>query len=319
MKYQQLTLEERLLISHLLNQGFNLAEIGRQMGRHRSTIWRELARNTCHGYDSSYRYSRAHRKTVARRRRSRRNHHYSERDFALVRKLLRQEYSPEQIVGHIRRFRLMKRRLSHETIYQYIWRDKALGGRLWRHLRQASKRRRKRYNAYDSRGRLANKRLISERPKIVETRRTREHLEIDTVMGTGSKDCIVTIVERKSGYVIIGKLKDRTTRSLNRKCIQLLEREPARFKTITADNGTEFHQYPEIEAVTGLQFYFATPHHSWERGTNENTNGLIRQYLPKGTSMKDLTQAQCDRIAKKLNTRPRKRHSFKTPEEILYG
>ena len=125
MKYQQLTLEERVLISHLLTQGLNLSEIGRQIGRHRSTIWRELARNTCHGYDSSYRYSRAHRKTVARRRRSRRNRHYAERDFALVRKLLRLDYSPEQIVGHIRRFRLMKRRMSHETIYQYIWRASA--------------------------------------------------------------------------------------------------------------------------------------------------------------------------------------------------
>lgn len=318
MKYQQLTLEERVLISHLLRQGFSRSEIGRQIGRHRSTIGRELARNTCHGYDSSYRYSRAHRKTVARRRRSRRNRHYSERDFALVRKLLRLDYSPEQIVGHIRRFRLMRRRMSHETIYQYIWRDKSLGGRLWRHLRQASKRRRKRYNAYDSRGRLAGKRMITERPKGVESRRTREHLEIDTVMGTGSKHCIVTIVERKSGYVMIGKLRDRTTRSLNKRCIQLLERESVRFKTVTADNGTEFHQYPEIEEVTGVKFYFATPHHSWERGSNENTNGLIRQYLPKGTSMKDLTQARCDRIAQKLNTRPRKRHGYKTPEEILY-
>jgi IS30 family transposase len=138
-------------------------------------------------------------------------------------------------------------------------------------------------------------------------------------MGTGSMDCIVTIVKRKSGYVMIGKLRDRTTRSLNKRRIQLLEREPAKFKTITADNGTKFHQYPEIEEATGVRFYFATPHHSWERGTNENTNGLIRQYLPKGMSMKNLTQAQCDQIAKKLNTRPRKRHGFKTPEEILYA
>ncbi len=319
MKYQQLTSNERYIISHLQKQGFNQSEIARQMGRHRSTISREYARNTCRGYDNSYRYSRADRKTVARRRRSRRNRHYTERDFAIVRRLLRKDYSPEQIVGIIRRFKLMKRRMSHETIYQYVWRDKAIGGQLWRYLRQSSKRRRKRYNAYDSRGRLAGKRHISERPKIVETRRTRDHVEIDTVVGTGSKDCIVTIVERKSGYVLIGKLKDRTTRSLNQRCIKLLNREPAKFKTITADNGTEFHQYPEIEKATDTQFYFATPHHSWERGTNENTNGLIRQYLPKGTSMKNLTQQQCDRIAQKLNTRPRKRHDFKTPEEILYG
>jgi len=318
-KYQHLTSNERYIISFLLKQGFNPSQIAREMGRHRSTICRELARNTCHGYDHSYRHSRAHRKTVARRRRSRRNRHYTDRDFAIVRRFLRKDYSPEQIVGIIRRFKLMKRRMSHETIYQYIWRDKAAGGQLWRHLRQSLKQRRKRYKAYDSRGRLAGKRHISERPKIVETRRTREHIEIDTVIGKGSKDCIVTMVERKSRYVIIGKLKDRTTRSLNKRTIQLLNRETAVFKTITADNGTEFHQYPEIEKATDIRFYFATPHHSWERGTNENTNGLIRQYIPKGTSMKDLTQQQCDRIAEKLNTRPRKRHDFKTPEEILYG
>ena len=319
MKYQQLTLEQRYIISHLRKQGFNKSEIARQMGRHRSTISRELARNSYRGVDSSYRYSRADREAIARRRRSRRNRHYTEGDFAIVRRFLRKECSPEQIVGIIRRFKLMKRRMSHETIYQYIWRDKAAGGQLWRYLRQSSKRRRKRYNAYDSRGRLAGKRNIAERPKIVETRRTKDHGEIDTVMGTGSKDCIVTIVERKSGYVLIGKLKDRTTRSLNKRCIKLLKREPAKFKTITADNGTEFHQYPEIEKATNTCFYFANPHHSWERGTNENTNGLIRQYLPKGTSMKGLTQQQCDRIARKLNQRPRKRHGFKTPEEILYG
>ena len=294
MKYQQLTLDERVLISYLLKQGLNLSDIARQLGRNRSTISRELRRNRCHGIDQCYRWFRANRRTVSRRRRSRRNRHYTERDFAIVRRFLRKEWSPEQIVGIIRRFKLMKRRMSHETIHQYIWRDKAAGGQ-------------------------AGKRHISERPKIVETRRTREHVEIDTVIGKGSKDCIVTLVERKSGYVFIGKLKDRTSRSLNQGTIKLLKRETAKFKTITADNGTEFNQYPEIEEATGTRFYFATPHHSWERGTNENTNGLIRQYIPKGTSMKDLTQAQCDRIATKLNTRPRKRHSCKTPEVILYG
>lgn len=319
MKYQQLTLDERVLISYLLRQGFSQSQIARTLGRHRSTVSRELERNKCYGVDLSYRFSRAHRKTVARRRRSRRNRHYTDQDFAIVRRLLRKQWSPEQIVGIIRRFKLMDRRLSHETIYQYIWRDKAAGGTLWRHLRQASKQRRKRYNAYDSRGRLANKRHISERPASVEARRFRGHWEIDTVMGKGSKHCIVTIVERKSGYVVIGKLKDRTTRSLNKRCIKLIGREQAGFKTITADNGTEFHQYPEIEQATNARFYFATPHHSWERGTNENTNGLIRQYFPKSMNMDRLTQQECDRIADKLNTRPRKRHGFKTPEEILYA
>ena len=163
------------------------------------------------------------------------------------------------------------------------------------------------------------KRHISERPNSAESRKIKGHWEVDTVMGKGSKDCIVTLVERKTGYTLIGKLKDRTTAELNRRCIQLINREPCRFVSITADNGTEFHQYKKIEKATNTRFYFATPHHSWERGTNENTNGLIRQYLPKGTSMENLTQQKCNAIADKLNNRPRKRLGYKTPEELMYG
>lgn len=318
-KYRQLTSEERYLISHLRKQGFNQAQIARQTGRHRSTISRELARNSCHITDGFYRPSKAQRRTGARRRRSRRNSRFSSHDFKLVKRLLRCKYSPEQIVGTIKRFQLMRRCMSHETIYQYIWRDKTTGGKLWRYLRQSSKQRRKRYNAYDSRGRLAGKRHITERPASVLTRCIPGHWEIDTVMGTGQKDCIVTLVERTSGYVLIGKLADRTTGSLNKRCIKLMKREQAPFLSITADNGTEFHQYTRIENATGTTFYFATPHHAWERGISENTNGLIRQYLPKGQSMKYLTQADCDRIARALNQRPRKRHGFKTPKEVLYG
>ncbi|OLQ71338.1 IS30 family transposase [Photobacterium proteolyticum] len=138
-------------------------------------------------------------------------------------------------------------------------------------------------------------------------------------MGKGSKHCIVTLVERKTGHTLIGQLDDRTTASLNRRTIKIMNRLDGLFTSITADNGTEFHQYKEIERATGTRFYFANPHHSWERGTNENTNGLIRQYLPKGTSMTTLTQAKCDAIAKRLNTRPRKRLGFKTPEKCFIG
>lgn len=318
-KYRQLTSDERYTLSRLRLQGFSVGCIAKILNRHRSTLYRELKRNSCWVTDGAYRPSKAERRTRARRSRSRRNHHYSDADFKLVRELLKKQWSPEQIVGYIRRFNLMVRRLSHETIYQYIWRDKAEGGDLWRYLRQSSKQRRKRYSAYDSRGRLADKRHISERPASAESRRIKGHWEIDTVMGKGSKDCVVTMVERKTGYALIGKLKDRTTAELNRRCIQLINREPCRFVSITADNGTEFHQYKKIEKATKTRFYFATPHQSWERGTNENTNGLIRQYLPKGTSMADLTQQKCDAIANKLNSRPRKRLGFKTPEELMYG
>jgi IS30 family transposase len=137
-------------------------------------------------------------------------------------------------------------------------------------------------------------------------------------MGTGSRDCIVSLVERKTGFLLIGKLEDRTTASLNRRVIGLIKRHGGRFATITSDNGTEFHNYQRIEAQTSALFYFARPYHSWERGTNENANGLIRQYLPKGTSMAKLTQQQCNAIARTLNTRPRKRLGFRTPLECYY-
>ena len=144
------------------------------------------------------------------------------------------------------------------------------------------------------------------------------HWEIDTVMGCGSKHCIVTLVERATGYTLIGQLNDRTAESLNRRVIELMKSSGKEFKTITADNGTEFHQYEIIEQATGVTFYFATPHHSWERGTNENTNGLIRQYLPKKSSMSWLKQTDYDAIAKRLNTRPRKRLGFITPERSYH-
>jgi len=319
MKYQQLTYEERITLSTLSQQGLSVRQISVIMERHPSTLYREFQRNRRFVTDGAYRPSKAQRRTRTRRSLSRRNKHYSDRDFILVRKLLKKKWSPEQIVGHIRRNRLMERRLSHETIYQYIWQDKANGGDLWLCLRQSSKQRRKRYKAYDSRGRLANKRHISERPKSVETRRTKGHWEIDTVHGRGSSHCIVTLLERKTGYVMIGKLDNKSTRSLNKKTIRLINRDPDSFKTITSDNGTEFHQYKEIESCCNTTFYFATPYHSWERGSNENINGLIRQYLPKTESMINVTQQQCDRIALALNSRPRKRFNYKTPEEMYYG
>ena len=318
MAYIQLTYDERVTLSTLKLQGLSIRSIADILGRHFSTLYRELKRNRCYIIDGAYRPSKAQRRTRARRRRSRRNQHYSSIYMMLARKLLKRDYSPEQIVGYLRRFKLKKRIISHETIYRYIWQDKAEGGDLWKCLRQAPKRRRKRYKAYDSRGRLADKRHISERPASVETRKYKGHWEIDTVHGRGSNHCIVTLLERKAGYVMIGKLKDKSTSALNKKTISLINRDPSQFKTITSDNGTEFHQYKKIEDRHSVKFYFANPYHSWERGSNENVNGLIRQYLPKDKSMASLTQQQCDRIASKLNQRPRKRFNYKTPEEIYF-
>lgn len=283
------------------------------MGRHRSTIAREIRRNTT-APDGSYRYARAQEAANGRRRRSRKHSHFTVDDWRLVEALLRADLSPEQLSGLLGRLGVL--RISHETIYQHIWRDKKRGGQLYCRLRQRP-RHRKRYGTYEKRGRLAGKRHISERPSVVELRQEFGHWEIDTVSGAGAKDCVVTLVERATGAVVIGKLRDHTTAALNRRVLRIIGTAPHLFKTITADNGTEFHGYREIERGTGVTFYFATPYHSWERGTCENTNGLIRQYLPKRQSMKNVTQAQCEAIARVLNHRPRKRFGFKSPLERI--
>lgn len=315
MSYQQITSEERYIISALRKQGLNQSGIAQHLGRHRSSICREFQRNCCN--DGDYRPSKASSRTRTRRSRSRRNRRFRGRDFRLVVKLLKQQWSPEQIAGDLRSSGQLS--ISHETIYRYIWRDRIEGGVLYRELRCARKQRRKRYRSYDSRGKLPGKRHISERPAAATRRSRRGHWEIDTVIGAGSRHCIVTLVERRTGYVLIGKLRARTKEELNARTVRLIARHSQWFKTITADNGTEFHAYKEIERRTGVTFYFATPHHSWERGSNENANGLIRQYIPKRTSMTRLTQHQCNVIARKLNTRPRKRLGYKTPEECFYA
>lgn len=316
MSYHQITSAERYRLSALRRQGLGNPQIARQLGRHRSTVWREVRRNA-HPTDGFYKVEKAIERASGRRRRSRSHPRFRDWQLHRVWRLLRRRWSPEQIAGHLGSSGSL--RISHETIYRHIWRDLRRGGGLYRYLRCALKRRRKRYGAYDSRGRLAGKRMIEERPSQVDQRRQLGHWEIDTVLGKRSKHCIVSLVERKSGYVQIGKLLARTKEQASEKTIELIQRHPDRFRTITSDNGTEFHGYADIELATNVVFYFATPHHAWERGTNENTNGLIRQYLPKGMNMARLTQRQCDGIAKALNTRPRKRHAYKTPNQIFFG
>jgi IS30 family transposase len=309
--YAQITQEERYRIAEMKRLRLSIRAIAAELSRAPSTISREIRRNR--KADGWYRAHTAGERTRARRRRSRRGVRIAPETWREVVRLLRLWWSPEQIAGHL------NNTISHETIYVHIWRDKRRGGSLWTHLRQAGKRRRKRYGAYDSRGRLAGKRHISERPSLVEGRTEPGHWEIDTVVGPDrGRHSIVTMVERMTGFVVMGKIERHTAAECSAKVIELVARHAGRVATITADNGSEFHGYKDVEAACGVEFYFATPHHAWERGTNENTNGLIRQYLPKRTSLAKVTQADCDRIAEKLNSRPRKRLGYKTPEEC-YG
>jgi IS30 family transposase len=315
MVYRQLSTGERYQIAALRQQGLSVSAIALALARHRSTIYREVSRNAT-PYDGAYRPNMAVEMTSGRRSRSRRNARYGRRDFAPVKRLLRKRWSPEQIVGRRRRLGLPV--MSHETIYLWIWRDKTNGGTLWTELRGANKCRRKRYGRKDSRGRLAGKRPIQDRPEVVERRGRFGDWEADTVHGK-DKASLATLVERKSGTVRLGPLHRATVEHTNTRVVRVLANEPHPVRTITSDNGVEFHGYKDIERRLGVTFYFATPHHAWERGTNENTNGLIRQYLPKGTSLANLTQARCNQIARALNHRPRKRLGYRTPYEVYHG
>lgn len=314
MKYHQLAREERYTIAYLKQNGASQAEIARQLNRSPSTISRELVRNAT-THDGAYRPSKADRYARARRSRSRRNRQFTEAALRPVVRLLKKKWSPEQIAGVFRR--QGKLIISHETIYRYVWLDKKFGGTLYTYLRHGIKQRRKRYKSKDSRGRLAGKKHISERPEEVEQKMVVGHFEGDTVIGADRHHCLLTLLERATGFVYIRKLSARTKEETSRELAKVIKKLGPKIKTITFDNGTEFHDYAALERRFGIHCYFATPYHSWERGANENVNGLIRQYVPKGTCMKQLTQRDCDKIAYALNTRPRKRHDYKTPMEML--
>lgn len=316
MTYDQLTLDERYTISKLRMAGFGAGRIGEIMGRHRSTIHREVERNSIAILDrTTYCPTKAQKKRNGRLRMSRRGRQHQVSEYVRVEQLLKKQWSPEQVASTLKKQGEFA--ISHQTIYRHVRRDWKAGGKLYLQLRHRYKRR-KRHYGLERRGRLQGKRMIDERPAEVEARQQPGHWEIDTVMGAGSeKPCIVTLVERATGYVLIGKLPNRTTMATNKRIIALIKASGLPFLTLTPDNGTEFHNYRAIETATGVTVYFAQPHHPWERGTNENTNGLIRQYLPKGVSMADVTQAQCNLIAYKLNTRPRKRYGYDTPQQRL--
>lgn len=272
-------------------------------------------RRNAKAYDGAYRAEPAHSYAVARRRRCRRGTQFSTEQLQMVDDLLCEQWSPEQITGRLKEQGILS--ISHETIYRRIRRDRRAGGVLWKHLRVYPKFGRKRYGRQDSRGVLPGKRHISQRPAEVEQRQVLGHWEADTVMGSDMRHCVLTMTERATGFVVIKKLQARNKEQATRALSQVLHVHRG-VKTITFDNGTEFHDYARLEQRFAARCYFATPYHSWERGSNENMNGLIRQYLPKGSCMRHVTQDQCNYIAFKLNSRPRRRYGFRTPAELYY-
>ena len=317
MVYRQLTSEERYLMAHELSIGASLRAIAVILTRSPATISRERRRNAC-THDGRYRSEKAHSYAKARRRRCRQGEHYEAHEVAGVHALLQRKWSPQQISGRLKLEGRM--RISTTTIYRWIKHDKRHGGQLWEQTRRLSQRYRKGYRVKDSRGRMQGKRPLSERPESINERQEVGHYEGDTVMGRDGRHCVLTLVDRKTRLVRIVKLAARKVVEVNR----ALAREFGRrgklgIKSLTLDNGTEFHGFAELQQRFGKDIYFAAPYHSWERGTNENTNGLIRQYLPKGSCFKNLTQSQCDKIERELNDRPRKTLGYRTPAEVHHA
>ena len=308
--YTQLTQEQRYQICALLKGGHNQTEIADLIGVHKSTISRELKRNR--GL-RGYRPAQAHQ--FARNRRRKGRLRLESWAWALIEVLIGQDWSPEQVAGWLRQHGGLE--VSHEWIYQYILRDKHAGGDLHRHLR-CQKKRRKRYGRYDRRGRLQNRVSIDLRPAIVEARKRLGDWEVDTIIGKNHQQAIVSLTERKSRLALLKKVERKTAEGVAQAVIELLKPWAAQTHTITADNGREFVQHERIARDLQAQVFFAHPYSSWERATNENTNGLIRQYFPKERDFKTITQQEIEFVMKRLNYRPRKCLGFKSPIQVFF-
>lgn len=312
MGYHQLTYRERYLIGQHKSSGQSVRAIARMLRRSPSTISRELRRNA-DSSDGYYRVDKADRYARARRWRSRQGTQFEPGQVELVRELMGRKWSPEQISRRLRKQNRLN--IGTTTIYRWLRADKAAGGSLWLRTRQLSKRYRKGYRVTDHRGSMAGKTPISQRPATVQERREFGHWEGDTVMGKDGRHCLLTLVERMTRWVRIIKLPARQAVEVNKALGREVRRGNLKIKSLTLDNGTEFHGFRQMQEELGIEVYFAQPYHSWERGTNENTNGLIRQYLPKGMCFKEVTQRHCDKIERELNDRPRKVLGFDTPNE----
>lgn len=299
--------------------GMNKSQIARVLNVHKSTITREFQRNSDKKSKGTYYFaSRAQRK-VKKRYESRRGRvRFTAQMQEIARDYLeRLQMSPEQIVGYCRKHGIEM--VSHETLYQWIWEDKKHGGTLHTHLRHRGRRHHKRGLSRKRRGVIPNRVDISERPKIVERRSRFGDFEIDTIVGANHKQHILTINERVTGRVWMRRLAVPTAAMAATMAINVLKpmADAGLTKTITADNGLQFARHETVTEALGIRFYFAKPYHSWERGSNENTNGLIRQYIPKGTDFDTLTQDDILAIQEKINNRPRKRLAFSTPNDIF--
>lgn len=310
--YTQLTREQRYQIFALMKAGLRQTEIAPIVGVHKSTISREVRRNC--GL-RGYRPKQAHRFAEIRRAGAVQPR-ISSGTWTMVKRFLRNDWSPEQISAWL--LREHQTTVSHEWIYQFILTNKRQGGDLHQHLR-CKKQRRKRYGSSNYRGRLLNRVSIDQRPKIVETRSRIGDWELDTIIGKRHKQALVSLTERKTRLTLLAKVQRKSAELVSWSIQHLLEPIASKVLTLTSDNGKEFARHQEIATALKAKFYFAHPYSSWERGLNENTNGLIRQYFPKHHDFTTITEEDVTMVMNKLNNRPRKCLGFKTPNQVFFG
>lgn len=306
MNYTHLSLGERYQIYALIGAEHSINFIARALNRSPSTILREIRRNKSL---RGYRVNNAHKKACARRSNNALSIIADVWDW--VTDKLKENWSPQQIAG-------VHGGLSHMSIYRYIWTNKRKGGRLWQCLRRKAKPYRQRLTA-ETRGRINDRVSIHERPSIVDARTRIGDWEADTIIGQHHKQAIVTLVERKTGLLKMKRVDNKTAQQVSEAMIELLKPVRLQVKTITSDNGKEFAQHKKVKQKLFSSFFFTDAYASWQRGTNENTNGLIREYLPKGCDFRQVSDDEMQDIENKLNNRPRKRLGFKTPMQAFYN
>jgi len=311
MNYTQLAREQRYQINVLKKAGHNQTYIAALIGCHKSTISRELRRNRG---QKGYRHYQADELAYSRQCDAYRSR-IAWQTWQEVERLLRQDWSPDQITGHLKREQQPS--VSHEWIYLYVYADKRRGGTLHRHLR-SQKKQRKRYSGYIRRGQIPNRTSIDKRPQIVASKGRFGDWEVDTIVGARHKGGILSAVERKSKLTRLRKLATKGATEMKDNTIELLAPLAAKVHTITVDNGKEFCEHELISAGLQARIYFAHPYSSWERGLNENTNGLVRQYFPKKYDFHRITDSDVERVEELLNNRPRKTLGYRTPYEVFF-
>lgn len=312
MKYTQITYERRCQIYILLKADLSQTKMAKLIGISRSALYRELKRNTG---QKGYRPKQAHQRAVGRRQNADKHIRFTDKIKQDVTELLRQDWSPEQISEWLKANN--KPYVSHETIYQFIIADQKNGGELYKHLRQAHKKRRKRLKTKDRRGQIPNRTSIDQRPAIVDKKERVGDWEIDTIIGKNHKGALVTAVERNTKFTCISHVPKKEAELVSNALIEMLNPYKGLVHTLTSDNGKEFSDHQKVADALEAEFYFAHPYSSWERGLNENTNGLIRQYFPKKTSLENVDIKIVKETQDKLNNRPRKLLNYQKPVHLF--